>query len=196
MEKKIELVGILDQHKKGVHLREISRLINTGLPNVVRYVDILEKEGVVKKKKEANLLKVELKKGQITIAYLKQLHTVKFLSLPKKVQITINDLLIELEIKPIISLIFGSYARGDYMNKSDIDILLVFQNFKDVDIENTAKRISLRSNQQINPVYMNYKDFEKNFLNKEHAFSNEIRKDVIILNGIEYYYELLWRFLQ
>ena len=196
MEKKIELVGILDQNKKGIHLREISRLINTGLPNVVRYVNILEKEGVVNKKREANLLKVELKKGQSTIAYLKQLHTEKFLSLPKKVQITINDFLAELDTKPIIALIFGSYAKGDYTNKSDIDILLVFQNFKEADIENTAKRISLRSNKQISPVYVNYRDFEKNFLNKEHTFSNEIRKDVIVLNGIEYYYELLWRFIQ
>ena len=196
MEKKIELIKVLDDNKKGVHLREISRLINTGLPNVVRYVNLLEKEGVLIKKSEANLIKVELKKGQTTIAYLKKLHTDKFVSLPKKVQIAINDFLSELDVKPIIALIFGSYAKGNYTNNSDIDILLVFQDFKGVEIENTAKRISLRSNKQINPVYMNYKDFEKNFLNKEHAFSNEIRKDVIVLNGIEYYYELLWRFMQ
>ena len=75
--------------------------------------------------------------------------------------------------------------------------MLVFQKItSQQDIENTAKRISLRSNKQISPVYVNYRDFEKNFLNKEHTFSNEIRKDVIVLNGIEYYYELLWRFIQ
>ena len=196
MKKKIELIKILDVHKKGIHLREISRLINTGMPNVIRYVNLLEEEGVVKKNKEANLLKIELKKGQSTIAYLKHVHTEKFLSLPKKVQLTINDFLEELEIKPIISLIFGSYAKKSYTDKSDIDILLVFQNFRDANIEDTAKKISLRNNKHINPVYVDYKEFEKNFLNKEHDFSNEIRKEVIVLNGIEYYYELLWRFMQ
>ena len=196
MDKKLELIGILDKGRAGLHLREISRLINTGLPNVVRYVDILEKEGVVSKNKEANLLNVKLLESQRTLAYLKQLHTEKFILLPDKVRLAVNDFLNELRIKPTISLIFGSYAKADYTTKSDIDIFLVFQNFKEADIENTARKISLRSNKQINPVYVNYKDFEKNFLNKEHDFSNEIRKDVILLTGIEYYYTLLWRFLR
>ncbi len=196
METKLKLIDLLEQHKDGVHLRELSRLLKTGLPNVTRYVGILERESVIKKQKDANLLKLKLKESQKTIAYLKQVSTERFLALPKKIQITITDFLNILEIKPLITIIFGSYAKGNYTKESDIDILLVFQKVEnEQQIENTAKRIGMRTNTTISSVYLNYKNFEKNFLNKEHDFSKEIRQKVIILSGVELYYSLLWRFL-
>ena len=112
-----------------------------------------------------------------------------------KISNAINEFLNELEEKLLIALIFGSYAKGNYTKDSDIDILLIFQELTNQkDIENTAKRISLRTNTKISPVYVKYKEFEKNFLNKEHEFSNEIRNNIIIITGIEQYYTLSWRF--
>ena len=99
--------------------------------------------------------------------------------------------------KPLIALVFGSFAKGNYTGNSDIDVLLVFQKIiNQADIENTAKRIGMRTNTKITPVYVDYGQFEKNFLNKNHEFSNEIRQNVIILAGIEHYYRLLWGFLE
>ena len=197
METKLKIIAELEKNHKGVHLRELSRLVNSGLPNIKRFVDILEKEKVVKKQKEANLLKISLRESQKTIAYLKQINTEKFLSLPVKVQSSISDFLKELENRPIIALIFGSYAKNNYRKNSDIDVLLVFQKIEsEDDIENTAKRIGMRTNTKISPIYLEYKNFEKNFLNKEHDFSGEIRQNVIVILGIENYYNLLWRFLE
>lgn len=196
METKLKLINLLEEYKMGLHLRELSRLLKTGLPNVIRYTNILEKEGVIQKKKDANLVRLKLKESQKTIAYLKQINTERFLSLPQKIQLAITDFSNELKIKPLICLIFGSYAKGDYTKTSDIDILLIFQKLEHEDqIENTAKRISMRTNTTINPIYLNYENFEKNFLNKEHDFSKEIRQKVIVLLGVELYYSLLWRFL-
>jgi len=196
MQTKLRMIKLLEEYKRGIHLRELSRLLKTGLPNIIRYAEILEKENVIKKQKDANLVKLQLKKSPKTIAYLKQVNTERFLALPKKIQIAINDFLNELEIKPLIILIFGSYAKGNYTKDSDIDILLVFQKVENEgQLENTAKRISMRTNTKINPVYLNYKNFETNFLNKEHDFSKEIRQRVIVLSGIDLYYSLLWRFL-
>lgn len=196
METKLRMIGLLEEHKEGIHLRELSRLLKTGLPNVARYANILEEENVIKKQKDANLVKLRLKESPKTIAYLKQVNTERFLSLPKKIQISITDFLHELEIKPLITIIFGSYAKGDYTKDSDIDILLVFQKVEnESQIENTADRISMRTNTKISPVYLNYKSFEENILNKEHDFSREIRQKVIVLSGAELHYPLLWRFL-
>ena len=117
--------------------------------------------------------------------------------MPVKVQNSIGDFLDEIEDKPLIALIFGSYAKKNYTKESDIDILLVFQKIENQQkIENTAKRISMRTNTKINPVYIEYKNFKDNFLNKEHNFSKEIRNKVIVMLGIENYYQLLWRFLK
>ena len=197
METKLKIIAELEKGHEGIHLREISRLVKTGLPNVKRFLEILEEEKVVKREKEANLVKFKLRESQTTIAYLKQTNTQKFILLPVKIQNAVTDFLNELEEKPVIALIFGSYAKGNYAKESDTDVLLVFQKLENAkDIENTAKRISMRTNTKINPVYVNYKGFEKNFLDKNHDFSKEIRQDVIIIFGVEHYYKLLWGFLK
>lgn len=197
MDKKIELIKIVQNHKEGIHIRELSRLLKTGMPNVLRYIRILEKEGVVKKKKDANLVKIMLKKHPMAVAYLKESNTLLFISLPQKVQTALNDFINELPAKPLIALVFGSYAKGSYQNTSDIDLFLVFQKAENpAEIENTAKRISQRTNTKISPVYVNYHEFQKNFLGKESAFYEELRQNIILLIGAEYYYPLLWRFME
>ena len=197
METKLKIIWELEKRYEGIHFREISRLVKSGLPNIKRFLDKFEKEGVVRKVNEANLVKFKLKESQKTLAYLKQLNTERYLLLPVKVQDAVNEFLNELEIKPLIFLIFGSYAKGNHTKDSDIDILLIFQKVEgDKDIENTAKKVSMRTNTKINPVYLDYKNFERNFLDKEHDFSREIRRNVIVIHGIENYYHLLWRFLK
>ena len=54
----------------------------------------------------------------------------------------------------------------------------------------------MKTNTNLAPVYVNYANFEKNFLNKENDFSREIRQQVVIIKGLEDYYKLLWRFLK
>lgn len=195
METKLRIIDALDNHKEGVHIRELSRIVKTSYNNTVRNIKILEKEQAIRKKEDANLIKIKLKNNPITIAYLKQTHTENFLALPKKIINAVREFLNELEERPLIAMIFGSYAKKNYTTNSDIDLLLIFQKIPNpTSIENTAKRISMRTNTKINPVYLNYKNFEKNYLNKNHDFSNEIRKNVIVLTGIEHYYALSWRF--
>lgn len=197
METKIRIIDVLDKNKNGIHIRELARIVKTSYNNTARNIKILEKENIIKKEKDANLIKIKLKNNPLTIAYLKQAHTENFLKLPKKASGPINEFLNELKEKPLIALIFGSFAKGNYTENSDIDILLVFQRINNqTNIENTAKRVSMRTNIKLNPVYVNYERFEKNFLNKNHDFSNEIRQNVIILEGIEHYYRLCWRYLE
>lgn len=197
MDTKLKIISELENKPEGIHLRELSRLVKSGLPNVKRFVDILEKEKVIKKQKQANLLNLFLKEGPKTIAYLKQVNTEKFLALPNNIQSAINEFLFELEVRPIIVLLFGSYAKSTYTKNSDIDIFLVFQKLeKPENIENCARRVGMRTNTKLSPVYTDYKSFENNFLNKDHDFSKEIRKNAIVIAGVENYYPLLWRFLK
>ena len=197
METKIKIIDALDKNKKGIHIRELARLVKTSYNNTARNIKILEKENTIKRIKDANLIKIKLRDSPLTVAYLKQAHTENFLKLPKKIINSASEFLNEMQEKPLIALVFGSFAKGNYTGNSDIDVLLVFQKIiNQADIENTAKRIGMRRNTKITPVYVDYGQFEKNFLNKNHEFSNEIRQNVIILAGIEHYYRLLWRFLE
>lgn len=197
MENKLKIIKILDENRAGKHIREISRLLETGLPNVKRYLDILEKEKIIKKQKKANLVNITLLYNNLAFPYLKQINSYKFTELPKNVQFAAQDFLSSLEQKPLIALIFGSYAKINFTKNSDLDIFLVFQNVNnEKQIEEEAKRISMRSNININPIYIDYLTFKKNFLDKNHSFSKEIKNKVIILNGVEYYYELVEEFIK
>lgn len=197
MENKFKIIKILDENRQGLHIRELSRQIKTGLPNIKRYLDMLEKEKIIRKEKKANMINIILTYNSETFAYLKYIHSSSFLELPKNIQIASNDFLAELKEKPLISLIFGSYAKKNYTKNSDLDIFLVFQELKNTkDIEETSKRIGMRTNIKINPIYISYSKFKKDFLDKNNNFSNEIRNNVIILNGIEYYYELIKEFIK
>jgi len=197
METKLKIIDELKKNYNGIHLREISRRVNSGLPNIKRFLEILEKEKVVRKDKDANLVKFRLKEGAKTLGYLKQVNVEKFLSLSLKFKNAVSEFLEELKDKPLIALVFGSYAKGSYTKNSDVDILLVFQKVGNgTDIDNIAKRIGMRTNTKISPVYVDYNNFEKNFLNKNHEFSKEIRQSVIVVVGVEYYYHILWEFLK
>ena len=77
--------------------------------------------------------KVELTPSLSAVEYL------RFNKLPSKIRLSVIDFLKELENKPILAFIFGSYANGTYNKSSDIDILLVFQKVE------TPKKIEIRN---------------------------------------------------
>lgn len=196
METKLKIIDVLDKNKKGIHIREIARVVKTSYNNTVRNLKILEKEKVIKKENEANLVKISLKNNPLTIAYLKQINTEKFLLLPQKIWNALIEFLDELNEKPLVALIFGSYAKGNYASSSDVDLLLIFQEVKKIKvIENTAKRISMRTNTKLNVIYVDYCEFENNMKNKDHSYSNEIKNNAIIIKGTEDYYPLVWKSL-
>ena len=113
--------------------------------------------------------------------------------LPAKVRLSIRDFLKELETKPIIAVIFGSYASGTYTKSSDIDFLLVFQKIEDPKkIENSAKKISMKTNTQLNPIYLSYQEFKESFHNSTKEFFKKLKKDKIILIGIEWWRQLVY----
>jgi predicted nucleotidyltransferase/predicted transcriptional regulator len=193
MEIKLKVIDILERNKDGIHLRMLAEKAGSSFPNVRRYANILEKEGVVKKEKMRNMVVVKLKKSQKTLAYLKMVHTERFQSLPAKAMTGTTDLLDGLGNKPLIMAIFGSYAKGNFNPKSDLDILLVYQKIgSSEDVENTSRKISMRTGLRINPVYLDYAGFEKRMIERNPGIMKEIGRDSIILVGIEYYYSLWW----
>ncbi|MBI4981000.1 nucleotidyltransferase domain-containing protein [Candidatus Woesearchaeota archaeon] len=175
----------------GIHKRELSKRLKLGMPSIDYALQKISK--LIKKQKAGNQIKyfLDYSKDKLNPA----LSTVEFLrleGLPAKVKLSVSDFLKELKDKPIIALIFGSYAHGTYTPNSDIDILLVFQQIEDSKpIENTAKKISMKTNTQLNPVYLDYNSFRESFHNPTKEFFKKLREDKIILVGVEW-----WRQLQ
>jgi predicted nucleotidyltransferase len=149
---------------------------------------------LIKQKKSGNQINyfLDYSKEGLT-PFLNAVEHSRFEKLPEKARLAVNDFLKELSEKPIMAIIFGSYASGTYTKGSDIDILLVFQKIEDSKrIENTAKKISMKTNTQLNPIYLSYQEFKESFHNSTKEFFKKLKKDKIILIGIEWWRQLIY----
>jgi len=174
----------------GIHKRELSKQVKVRMPSID--YSIKKIDSLLKKRKKAGQINyfINYSKEAITpTLYMVEYNRIE--RVPPKIKLAIREFLKELKEKPIISLIFGSYAKGNYTKDSDIDILLVYQKVEDSKgIENTAKKISMRTNTQISPVYLNYEDFRESFHDKTKEFIKNIRESKILLTGIEWWRQL------
>ena len=186
----IKIVGQIYLHP-GIHKRELSKRLKLGMPSIDYALEKISK--LVKKQKSGNQIKHFLDYSNEGLS--PTLSIIEFLrieELPAKIRLSIRDFLKELEDKPLLAIIFGSYANASYTKDSDIDILLVFQKIEDTKrIENTAKKVSMKTNTQLNPVYLDYNSFKESFHNPTKEFFKKLKKDKIIIVGVEW-----WRQLQ
>jgi len=176
--------------KPGIHKRELSKQLKLGMPSIDYALKKIEK--LLKKQASGNQIRyfLDYSKEALTPMLCAIEHS-RLNRLPLKIKLTINDFLKELKEKPVISAIFGSYAKGDYTQSSDIDILLVFQKMEnEKQIENTAKRTGMRTGISINPVYIDYDVFRESFHNPTKEFFKNLKKNKIILIGEEWWRQL------
>ncbi|MBI4439542.1 nucleotidyltransferase domain-containing protein [Candidatus Woesearchaeota archaeon] len=175
----------------GIHKRGLSKQLKLGMPSIDYGLKKINK--LIKQKKAGNQINyfLDYSKEMLSSALGAVEHS-RFERLPAKVKLSVNDFLRELKDKPVIAVIFGSYANGTYTKNSDVDILLVFQKIENSkEIENTAKKISMKTSTQLNSVYLGYKEFKESFHNPTKEFFKKLKKDKVILVGMEW-----WRQLQ
>lgn len=174
----------------GIHKRELSKQLKLGMPSIDYGIKKISK--LIKQKKSGNQINYFLDYSrEMLSSALGTVEHSRFERLPAKARLSVNYFLKELKDKPVIILIFGSYANETYTKNSDIDILLIFQKVEDAkQIENIAKKISMNTNTQLNPVYLSYQEFKESFHNPTKEFFKKLKKDKIILIGIEWWRQL------
>lgn len=177
--------------KGGIHKRGLSKRLNLGMPSIDYALKKVNR--LIKKKKSGNQINYFLDYSKESLSpLLYDVEYSRFERLPANVRLVIRDFLKELKEKPLITLIFGSYADGTYTNKSDIDILLVFQKIENSkQLENTAKKSSMKINTLLNPVYLDYDSFKESFHDCTKDFFKKIKKDKILLVGVEWWRQLI-----
>ena len=176
--------------KPGIHKRELSKQLKLGMPSIDYSLRKIER--LLIKQKSGNQIKYFLDYSKESLSPM--LCAVEFSrleKLPIKIKLSIREFVKELKEKPVLVIIFGSYAKGNYTKDSDIDVLLVFQGVENEgQIENTAKRISMGTNTKINPVYLDYDFFRESFHNSRKEFFKNLKENKVIIMGIEYWRQL------
>jgi predicted nucleotidyltransferase len=174
---------------KEIHKRELARKLKLTMPSIENSLNKLK--SIIKIKKVGNQLHLSLDYSKKEIVpYLSFVETRRFNNLPKEIQWTIDKFLVYLKAKPLITVLFGSYAKGNYNKNSDIDVLVVFQSVNEKDCENSAKRANMEFNTKLSPIYLNYEDFKDSYHQSNKEFFNKLKEDKIILNGLEWWRQI------
>lgn len=144
-------------------VRQIERELKLPLPSAIRYAKELEKEGILKNEKIAGVVLFSADRASKAFLLEKRLFNIKSIYVSGLIEYLVNEY-----SNPII-LVFGSYAKGEDIEDSDIDLYIQTSSKKDMSLEK-FERILKRKIQVF--VYPNI-----NKANNPHLSNN-------IINGI------------
>jgi len=177
---------------KGEHtILEIAKNLKADYKNVHQAVGGLYPDLIYREKKgNLNLIEIKLAPGY-ELCSIEEKRTREFL-VDKRMKLIKED--IETISYPfLIALIFGSFAKNTFNDKSDIDLCIISDN-KDKLNEVSSKLRLLPFKIEVHEF--STKEFESMLNKKENNLAKEIVKNNVLLFGIEDYYNLISKWMK
>ncbi|MFB6075929.1 MAG: nucleotidyltransferase domain-containing protein [Candidatus Aenigmatarchaeota archaeon] len=164
-------------HRK-VHGRGLTDELNLSQKTIQNKLNYLEEEGILKSKNFGRTKEFSLKRENLlTKSVLTMVEMTKFydfISSNFEVREIITDILREVD-SPII--IYGSFAKGNWDDESDLDILVIGESHN---IEEIRERYS----REIHTMFILEDEFKEGIV-KEENYIKEILENHIICRGFE-----------
>ncbi|NOR85097.1 hypothetical protein GQ473_03190 [archaeon] len=184
MNSEIKILMLLLQNKnEQFTIKKISERANINYKIAYEKIILLQKEGLINVKVFGNSKLCEFSglfnEKVFETEYLRRKELFK-----NKDFLIIHNRLSEINFS-FVALLFGSYAKGVATKHSDIDILAIGENEKE--IRTTLNLLP----DKIHLTVISYQQFTKMAKSKEFSVVGEAIKNNIILIGIEEYYRLL-----
>ncbi len=177
------LTYLIENRNKEISIKKLSEILKLDYKDCNFVIKDLEREKIIKIKKIGNSLIFQLtNKFAPIVNYVEFLR--KNIILKKRVFKTLVEDL-ELIKKPFICLLFGSYVKGNVNKNSDIDLLIITEDEKEIN------KIICRYPFPIHTTFINYEEFISMANNKEFSVVLEVLKRNIILIGIEEFYRVM-----
>lgn len=172
-----------------IHLRGLSREVGLQGQSIVRYLVQLEKENLLKSEKDGNQKKYSIRHNKSVYALFTLFNIKQFEKLPEIRKNAITYYLNQLSEKPAYAILFGSTAKENYGESSDIDILIITN--KRIDATEAEKEADALTSLKISTFQMEYKDFLMELrLKEDKVVQSAIKTGYPLINHIMYYEEL------
>ncbi len=197
-EQELDLLKYFYESRKG-YVRQIKKTVKLSEHTVLKYLDSLEKRKMLSSRKEGNLkiYEVNLESALVKVFFsyfdLERLELLEY-KRRKAVKMFVEEVK---NIKiPYFVLLFGSTAKENYTPKSDIDIIVVFENLEkgpSEKIEKIKRDISAETVLKVNHIVMNLDEFLKEKGNKQnYALQDAITSGYPVF-GNQVYYEVIFQ---
>ena len=136
--------------------RELERQTGISIGTISRYVKELERAGLVTTKKIANAILVSARTDNEAFVQLKRARNLESLYTSGLVQHLIESL------RPDSLVVFGSYARGEDLEESDIDVAVIHGRDREIDLikyeDELVRTINLTRIQNMDSVSSEFKN--------------------------------------
>ena len=153
-----------------LRVRELERALKLPLPSVIRYCRELEKEGILATEKTGRVIFYIASRTSEKYLLEKKLYNIKMIYESG----LIEYLKVELSNPPII--IFGSFAKGEDLEESDIDLYIETLSHKEINLNKFEKKLQRKIQTFI------FKDIKEV---SNHHFANNIINGITLNNSIE-----------
>ena len=128
---------------KEFHLRGVAKESNVSAPTAKTQLDKFVKEGFIEKKKKANLVLFKANANNNRFRLLKTAYALDKIEKSKLLE------KLESEFSPLSVVLFGSTARGEDGNGSDLDLLVISKNKKELDLSKFEKKLKREINYSV-----------------------------------------------
>ena len=174
---------LIESQEKLLSIRKISKLRRINYKSAYFALKKLAKEGIVNLKKAGNTTLCSFNMSFNGSVFAVEYHRRNELLKNKNFLVMYQEL--QKINAPFIALLFGSYAKGTQTRHSDIDLLIITDDFKPI-----GQQVSLFPF-KVHATDVRYKDFKQMLKSREFTVVSEAIKKNIILIGIEEYYRLV-----
>tara|TARA_Y100000310_G_scaffold342077_1_gene443639 strand:- start:1286 stop:1903 length:618 start_codon:yes stop_codon:yes gene_type:complete len=195
-EKELDILRFFYENKKG-HVRHIKKSVKLSEHTLLKYLHSLEKRKVLTSRREGNLKIYEInRKSEYLKIFFSYFDLVRLDALEYKRGKAIRTFvdLLKKDKFPFFVLLFGSTAKGNYTQKSDVDMIIVFDNLNkktSQNVDEIKRKIRAETGLNVNIIIMKLGEFMREKDNKEnYALQDAIATGYPVF-GNQLYYEVI-----
>lgn len=195
-EKELDILSYFYINRIG-HVRSINNSVKMSEHTLLKYLNTLEKRNMIISRKEGNLKIYEINhENSLVKLFNSYFDIIKLDSVEykrkKAIKMFIN--ILKKHKLPFFAILFGSTAKGNYTTKSDIDIILVFDNSNKqtlTNIQEITRRILAETGLNIQPIIMKLTEFMKEKDNSENYALQDALATGYPIFGNQLYHEVI-----
>lgn len=185
------IMNLFHENKESsFYLREISRKLNMNSNTTFKCLNTLENKNLLYHEKTGNQKRYFLNKTPKTYIILSFFDIDKYESLTNTRKRAIKYFLDSLEQKPLITILFGSTATGNFRENSDIDLFLITNS--EIQTQKAEKHSESQTGIKINTFQLTFREFQNQIkLKQDKTLLSAIKSGYPLTNHITYYQEVL-----
>ena len=187
------LKEFLPDFKRSFHLRLLAEIIGTTHRTVSKSLEKLEKSGIVyHETKGRNKVYYLNLKNSLTKIYLIKAEIYKTLRIFSNnflIQKIYCEIAVNLKQKPLV--LFGSFARKEEKQESDLDLLIIGK--EDKVIKKQLKEFGNRHGRKVQIYFIKREEFKRGLKAGDNMIL-EVVRDHVIMNNHTFFVDILWRY--